>query len=227
MTAIPVGTVRSAPSRSLSMIDECPDAPAWPAEAVSAVVTARDGRDARISRDGVVHEARIAFGCLIQPEPGDRVLTSLADGTIWIIAVLDRQSDTPPRLWAEGDLGIVSQRGDTATIAVSIQGGPHTLGDPASPYRFAHLQSDAAGHRITRVLCGQPLRAGTDYLAIVVPDTEAALAFAIDNCSITRMDHFVPEIGRYEWRVHAVNHRPWTRSIADEVPAAARGTAMA
>jgi len=117
MTAIPVGTVRSAPSRSLSMIDECRDDPAWPAEAVSAVVTARDGRDARISRDGVVHEARIAFGCLIQPEPGDRVLTSLADGTIWIIAVLDRQSDTPPRLWAEGDLGIVSQRGDISLSA--------------------------------------------------------------------------------------------------------------
>jgi hypothetical protein len=41
------------------------------------------------------------------------------------------------------------------------------------------------------------------------------------------MDHFVPEIGRYEWRVHAVNHRPWTRSVAGEVPAAARGTALA
>ena len=48
--------------------------------------------------------ARIAFGCLIQPEPGDRVLTSLADGTVWIVSVLERQSDAPPRLWAEGDL---------------------------------------------------------------------------------------------------------------------------
>jgi hypothetical protein len=27
--------------------------------------------------------------------------------------------------------------------------------------------------------------------------------------------------------VHAVNHRPWTRSVAGEVPAAARGTALA
>jgi len=64
--------------------------------------------------------------------------------------------------------------GDSATIDVSIQGGPHALGAPSSPYRFAHVQSDAAGHRITRILCGRTLRAGTDYLAIVVPAYDAS-----------------------------------------------------
>jgi len=82
-----------------------------------------------------------------------------------------------------------------------------------------------AGRTIVAVTHGGTIKAAL-ALALQV-DTEAALAFAIDNCSITRMDHFVPEVGRYEWRVHAVNHRPWTRSVAGEVPAAARGTALA
>jgi hypothetical protein len=126
MTAIPVGTVRNAPSEALSLMDDCRDALTWPADAVSAVLVARDGRDARITRDGAVRTARIAFGCLVQPEPGDRVLTGMADGTVWIIAVLDRQSDAPARLWAEGDLGIVSVHGDislSAARAVDIGSG--------------------------------------------------------------------------------------------------------
>ncbi len=39
--------------------------------------------------------------------------------------------------------------------------------------------------------------------------TDAALAFAIDNCSITRLD----QLGTGEnslWRVVSINHRPWT-----------------
>jgi len=107
MTAIPVGTVRDAPSEALSRMD------GWPA---SSVVIAREGRDAQVACDGVVCSARIAFGCLIEPEPDDHVLTALVDGTIWITSVLERHSDVPPRLWADGDLGIVSGNG---TIALS------------------------------------------------------------------------------------------------------------
>jgi len=87
------------------------------------------------------------------------------------------------------------------------------------------LTAQFAGRTIVAVTHGGTIKAAL-ALALQI-DTEAALAFAIENCSITRMDHFVPEIGRYEWRVHAVNHRPWTRSVAGEVPAAARGTALA
>ena len=108
MTAVPVGTVRDAPSEALSRSD------AWPA---SAILIARQGRDAQIACDGVVCPARIAFGCLIQPEPEDHVLTSLADGTIWITSVLERRSDVPQRLWADGDLGVVSANGAIALSA--------------------------------------------------------------------------------------------------------------
>ena len=87
------------------------------------------------------------------------------------------------------------------------------------------LTAQFAGRTIVAVAHGGTIKAA---LALALRlDSEAALAFAIDNCSITRMDHFKPEIGPYEWRVHAVNHRPWTRSVAGEVPAAARGTALA
>ena len=64
--------------------------------------------------------------------------------------------------------------GATVTIDASIQGESHALGAPSAPYRFAHVQADAAGHRITRLLCGRPLRAGTDYLAVVVPAYDAS-----------------------------------------------------
>jgi hypothetical protein len=131
MTAIPIGTVRNAPSEALSLMDECSDAVSWPTDFVSAFVITRDGREARIARDGVNSAARIAFGCLVQPEPGDRVLTSMADGTIWIISVLDRQSDAPPRLWAEGDLGIVSAHGTillSAARSVDVSAGANIRG---------------------------------------------------------------------------------------------------
>jgi hypothetical protein len=119
MTAIPLGTVRDTPSEPLSRAD------AWPA---SAILIVRQGRDAQVACDGVVCSARIAFGCLVQPEPDDHVLIGLADGTIWITAVLERHSDIPPRLWADGDLGIVSAHGAIALSArtVDIDAGAKT-----------------------------------------------------------------------------------------------------
>ena len=50
----------------------------------------------------------IAFGCLVQPEPGDRVLVGFVDDTIWIVSVLERRGDAPPRLWSAGDLQVAS-----------------------------------------------------------------------------------------------------------------------
>jgi len=133
MTAIPVSAVRNVRSNAMSRPDETRGAAIPPAGTCSAVVIERDGRAARIisegAADAIVDTARIAFGCLIQPEPGDRVLTAAADGTVWIIAVLDRQSDAPPRLWAEGSIDIVSARGDislTAGRAVEIGAGSRT-----------------------------------------------------------------------------------------------------
>jgi len=83
----------------------------------SAVLVERNGRDVRIALGDRISEARVAFGCIVQPEPGDRVLTGVADGTIWVTSVLERSSAAPMRLWAEGDVSLVSLRGDVGLVA--------------------------------------------------------------------------------------------------------------
>ena len=87
-----------------------------PADA-SGVVIARNGRNLHLAREGRISEARVAFGCIVQPEPGDHVLTHIVDGTSWVTSVLERSSETPMRLWAEGDVSIVSMGGDVSLTA--------------------------------------------------------------------------------------------------------------
>jgi hypothetical protein len=89
---------------------------AGPADA-SGVVIARNGRNVHLAREGRISEARVAFGCIVQPEPGDHVLTHIVDGTSWVTSVLERSSETPMRLWAEGDVSIVSMGGDVSLTA--------------------------------------------------------------------------------------------------------------
>jgi hypothetical protein len=119
MTAISIVAPRDAGSEALSRADRF-DTPAV------AVVRARDGRDASIECDGTVVPARVAFGCLVQPEPGDRVLTARDGETLWIFSVLERPTDAPARLFAEGDIAIMSARGSVSLIAaeqVSVNAG--------------------------------------------------------------------------------------------------------
>jgi len=90
---------------------------------------------------------------------------------------------------------------------------------------IGELTAQFAGRTIVAVAHGGTIKAA---LALALRlDPEAALAFGIDNCSITRIDHVGAEVGPYEWRVAAVNHRPWNRAVIGEAPAAARGTALA
>jgi hypothetical protein len=89
---------------------------AFPASQI-AVVRAREGREARIACGGGVFAARVGFGCLVEPEPGDRVMTCADDETVWIVSVLERPSDAPARLFADGDIAIMSGRGTVSLIA--------------------------------------------------------------------------------------------------------------
>jgi hypothetical protein len=112
MTAMPVVAPRATASEAVSRA-----AAFAPPAAGTTVVLARDGRDARIERGGAVIAARVAFGCLVQPEPGDRVLTGTDGDTVWIVSVLERPTDAPARLFAEGDIAITSARGAIALLA--------------------------------------------------------------------------------------------------------------
>jgi Protein of unknown function (DUF3540) len=120
MTAVAKRPLRDHPFEPLSRPTPDTDAPA------GAELVSRDGRDVTIRRDGAILEARIAFGCLIQPEPGDHVLTTSDGATTWVLSVLERTSDRPARLWSGGALEIASAEGDitlSATRRLTISAG--------------------------------------------------------------------------------------------------------
>jgi hypothetical protein len=83
----------------------------------SGTLVSREARNAQVAFGGIVADARIAFGCVAQPEPSDRVLLATADDTLWIIAVLERATAAPLRLFAEGDIAVVSANGNVAVAA--------------------------------------------------------------------------------------------------------------
>src|SRR6516165_464903 len=57
---------------------------------------------------------------------------------------------------------------DQVTLSPGVQ-ALHPVGTATSANRWAHVQVDAAGHRIGRVLSGRSLAPSTDYLAVLVP----------------------------------------------------------
>jgi alpha-ribazole phosphatase len=71
------------------------------------------------------------------------------------------------------------------------------------------LSAAHRGRDIVAVTHGGTIRAAlTQALRL---DADVALAFVIDNCSITRIDHLGDGEPERAWRVGAVNHRPWSR----------------
>ncbi len=135
MTVISPHTIRNMSSEAISRSEEYhenvpqsppPASPPVGPIGAAAMLLACEGQTARIERDGQVSSARIAFGCLIRPEPGDRVLISAADNTVWIVSVLERHTNTPASLCTDGDLAIASVRGDislTAARGINLDAG--------------------------------------------------------------------------------------------------------
>lgn len=72
------------------------------------VVRAERGAFAVRCRGGEIEvEARRAASCLLEPEPGDRVLVATPDGEAWVLAVLDRADPgSVSRVVIAGDLEI-------------------------------------------------------------------------------------------------------------------------
>lgn len=94
----------------------------------TAVVRALDGRDATLLCDGEEIGGKVAFSCLVRPEPDDRVLIARDSDTAWVLSILDRPSAAPMCLFAEGDVSLVSARGNVSLLAaggVSIDAGEH------------------------------------------------------------------------------------------------------
>ncbi len=125
MTAMPIVAPCNASTEALSRPENLASVLAPPV-AAAGIVIACDGRDAQVACNGGSIAARVAFSCLVRPEPGDRVLTSREADTVWILAVLDRPTDAPARMVVEGDIAITSARGSISLLSaqeVTIDAG--------------------------------------------------------------------------------------------------------
>ena len=78
------------------------------------------------------------------------------------------------------------------------------------------LSAEHFGRDIVAVTHGGTIKAAIGHALQL--STDAALAFAIDNCSITRLDQLGTGAGAL-WRVVSINHRPWTGMEALRVAA--------
>jgi hypothetical protein len=98
---------------------------------IVASVRARSGHGVHVAADtGPVFVARRALSCLVEPEPGDRVLVARSGGVAdaYVLAVLERAGDAPvslvsPRdteLRSAGTLSIVAPATIIATPTFSL-----------------------------------------------------------------------------------------------------------
>jgi broad specificity phosphatase PhoE len=79
------------------------------------------------------------------------------------------------------------------------------------------LNEEYRGKDIVAVTHGGTIRAALALALDLSP--QAALAFSIDNCSITRLDHLTADGGAGLWRVALVNYRPWSSAPSLSHPA--------
>ena len=76
------------------------------------------------------------------------------------------------------------------------------------------INAEQAGRDIIAVAHGGTIKAAVGLALGDQP--EKGLTFDIDNCSVTRLDHFA-SAGHHGWRLPMVNQQPW---IADAAHAA-------
>lgn len=75
------------------------------------------------------------------------------------------------------------------------------------------LTREHAGRDIVAVTHGGTIRAALAHALGL--SAEAALAFVVENCSVTRLDHLARGANA-RWRVAAVNHRPWLGAARED-----------
>ncbi len=135
---------------------------------------------------------------------------------------------TPITAFAEQHLGDW-QGQDRKRFYAERKVGTHTLWfapateRPPNGESFADLMARVvpaidrltAAHRgrdIVAVTHGRTIRAALAHAFGL--DAQGALAFSVENCSITRHEHPNPEPGVRLLRPSAANHRPWSRTPA-------------
>ncbi|HEY0570407.1 MAG TPA: histidine phosphatase family protein [Enterovirga sp.] len=88
---------------------------------------------------------------------------------------------------------------------------------------IGRLGPECRGRDVVAVAHGGTIRAALAVALGIAP--QGALAFAIENCSVTRLDHIETE-GGSGWRVVMVNHQPWA-ALDARVPGQPSGPELA
>lgn len=86
------------------------------------------------------------------------------------------------------------------------------------------INAEQAGEDVIAVAHGGTIKAAIGLALGSQP--EKGLAFDIDNCSVTRLDHFAG-IGHSSWRLPMVNQQPWIADAAQSAMRQPAGPAVA
>jgi len=163
----------------------------------------------------------------------------LPRNAVWYASNLKRTHQTADAIWAAGfprpsDMPHVHafaeqhlgqwQGMNRAAFLASLPAGSHwfaAIDEPApggesfmdlynrTIAAIERINAEQAGRDVIVVAHGGTIRAAVGLALGGLP--EKGLAFDIDNCSVTRLDH-VASAGRGVWRLPMVNQQPW---IAD------------
>ena len=169
----------------------------------------------------------------------EAVAKILPRNAVWVASNLQRTHQTAEAIWATGfpepatmpheaafaeqHLGQWQGMNRAAFIA-SRPIGSHWFADIDEPapggesfmdlynrtsQAIGRINAEQAGRDVIAVAHGGTIRAAVGLA--LGGDPEKGLAFDIDNCSVTRLDHFASP-GKSVWRLPMVNQQPW---IAD------------
>jgi alpha-ribazole phosphatase len=163
----------------------------------------------------------------------------LPRGAVWVASNLKRTHQTADAIWAAGFPKPASMAREASLAEQHLgewQGmnrAAFLASRPAGSHWFADIEVPAPGgesfmdlyNRVRSAIERITIEhAGRDVIAVAHGGTikaaiglaldqqpEKGLAFDIDNCSVTRLDHFASP-DRSNWRLPMVNQQPW---IAD------------
>jgi alpha-ribazole phosphatase len=169
----------------------------------------------------------------------EAVAKILPRGAVWVASNLKRTHQTAEAIWdagyprpaempkeaafAEQNLGRWQGMNRAAFIAARPAGSNWfaDIGEPApggESFMDLYNRATSAIDRITQAQAGREIIAighgGTIKAALGLALgglVDKGLSFDIDNCSVTRLDHFATS-GQSNWRLPFVNQQPW---IAD------------
>ncbi len=171
----------------------------------------------------------------------EAVAKILPRDAVWVASNLMRTHQTAEAIWATGfpkPAALIRERDfaeqnlgqwqgmNRAAFLASRPAGSHWFADIAEPPPGGESFLDLY-HRVSGAIARLTgAHAGRDVIAVGHGGTikaalglalgglvEQGLAFDIDNCSVTRLDHFASE-GRRVWRLPMVNQQPWIADVA-------------